>query len=69
MMLCFKVTLHYFMRETRGATAIEYGLIAAGIALAIFTAVFLAGDSLSAIFDAMAGKMTDTSAKVVTDIK
>lgn len=69
MMLYFKVTLHYFMRETRGATSIEYGLIAAGIALAIFTAVFLAGDSLSVIFDALAGKMTDTSARVVTDIK
>ena len=33
-------------RTTRGATAIEYGLIAAGIALAVAGAIFAFGDSL-----------------------
>ncbi len=37
-------------RDESGATAIEYGLIAAGIAIAIIAAVGLLGDTLSALF-------------------
>lgn len=33
-----------YRRSTAGATAIEYGLIAAGIAMAIAASVFLFGD-------------------------
>jgi len=40
-----------FAKDENGATAIEYGLIAAGIALAISTAVFLFGDDLTALFE------------------
>lgn len=43
-------TLSMFRKDTRGATAIEYGLIAAGIAVAIAAAVFALGDDLSALF-------------------
>ncbi len=39
-----------FMSDESGATAIEYGLIAAGIAVAIIGAVGLLGDSLEAMF-------------------
>ncbi len=39
-----------FAADASGATAIEYGLIAAGIAVAIITAVSLVGTSLDAIF-------------------
>lgn len=39
-----------YLRREDGATAIEYGLIAAGIALAIMIAVGLFGDSLTALF-------------------
>ncbi len=39
-----------YLKETKGATAIEYGLIAGGIAVAIITVVFLAGDNLEALF-------------------
>ena len=39
-----------FRRGESGATAIEYGLIAAGIAIAIIAAVGLLGDNLSALF-------------------
>ncbi len=39
-----------YMSDESGATAIEYGLIAAGIAVAIITAVALLGDSLEAMF-------------------
>ena len=39
-----------FLRDESGATAIEYGLIAAGIALAIIAAVQGVGKQLSANF-------------------
>jgi len=40
-----------FLRDDTGATAIEYGLIAAGIAIAIITAVNGVGSQLSANFN------------------
>jgi pilus assembly protein Flp/PilA len=39
-----------FFKNESGATAIEYGLIAAGIAVAIITAVNGVGSSLSGTF-------------------
>ena len=39
-----------FWKEENGATAIEYGLIAALIAVAIITAVGTLGDNLEATF-------------------
>ena len=43
-------TLRKFLADETGATAIEYGLIAAGIALAIVTAVKGVGTQLSTKF-------------------
>ena len=43
-------TLLRFLREERGATAIEYGLIAAGISIAIIVAVAGVGSSLNTTF-------------------
>jgi pilus assembly protein Flp/PilA len=43
-----------FMRDESGATAIEYGLIAALIAVVIITAVTTVGNNLSATFQAIA---------------
>ena len=43
------LNLSFFKNES-GATAIEYGLIAAGIAVAIITAVNGVGTSLSGTF-------------------
>ncbi|WP_291854283.1 Flp family type IVb pilin [Bradyrhizobium sp.] len=40
-----------FVKDESGATAIEYGLIAAGIAIAIITAVRGVGTQLSGNFD------------------
>jgi pilus assembly protein Flp/PilA len=48
--------LYTFTVKEDGATAIEYGLIAAGIALAIAAAVVAFGDQLEALF----GEMTTT---------
>jgi pilus assembly protein Flp/PilA len=39
-----------FVKDESGATAIEYGLIAAGIAIAIITAVNGVGSKLSSNF-------------------
>jgi pilus assembly protein Flp/PilA len=40
----------HFVKDESGATAIEYGLIAAGIAVAIITAVNGVGTALSTKF-------------------
>jgi pilus assembly protein Flp/PilA len=42
--------LQHFLRDESGATAIEYGLIAAGISVATITAVNLLGSQLQATF-------------------
>lgn len=47
-----------FLRDESGATAIEYGLIATGIAIAIIVAVNAAGNSLNNVFN-----------NVVTDLR
>jgi pilus assembly protein Flp/PilA len=47
-----------FAKDESGATAIEYALIAAGIAVVIITAVDLIGTNLSALFTGIAGKLT-----------
>jgi pilus assembly protein Flp/PilA len=46
-----KSAFENFLADESGATAIEYGLIAAGIALAIITAVNGVGTNLSGVFD------------------
>ena len=44
-----------FVRDESGATAIEYGLIAALIAVVIIGAVTSVGTSLTATFNSVAG--------------
>ncbi len=43
------ITLKLYINGQSGATAIEYGLIAAGIALAISASVFFFGDAVSSL--------------------
>ncbi|HET7678887.1 MAG TPA: Flp family type IVb pilin [Xanthobacteraceae bacterium] len=50
-------TVSRFLRDESGATAIEYGLIAAGIAVAIITMVNTIGTSLN-------DKFTDINTKL-----
>ena len=45
-----RTLLQLFLRDENGATAIEYGLIAAGIAVAIITVVQGLGTKLSTTF-------------------
>ena len=46
-----------FLTNASGATAIEYGLIAASIAVVIITAVQLLGTNLNTIFTSVAGAL------------
>lgn len=46
-----------FAADRNGATAIEYGLIAASIAVVIITAVQLLGTNLTTIFTSVAGAL------------
>jgi pilus assembly protein Flp/PilA len=45
------------VESERGVTAIEYGLIASLIALAIITAVTLVGTNLTGLFNYIGGKV------------
>jgi pilus assembly protein Flp/PilA len=46
-------TVSRFLRDESGATAIEYGLIAAGIAVAIIAAVQSLGTALNTTFNSV----------------
>ena len=46
-------TVSRFLRDDSGATAIEYGLIAAGIAVAIIAAVQSLGTELNTTFSSI----------------
>ena len=46
--------IRHFFRDERGATAIEYGLIAAGISVAIIAVVQSVGSSLNTTFTSVA---------------
>jgi len=46
-----------FLRDESAATAIEYGLIAAGIALAIIAAVNTLGGTLSGTFTSISSSL------------
>lgn len=49
--------LKSFVKNESGATAIEYGLIAAGISVVIITAVGLIGGEVKGAFDTIATEL------------
>ncbi len=57
-----------YLKSEEGATAIEYGLIAGGISLAIMAAVFLAGDSLSAMFGSISSALSSAADRVASSV-
>ena len=57
-----KKMLINFFKDEDGVTAIEYGLIAALIAVVIITAVTLVGDSLDNTFNYIGGQILSTQA-------
>lgn len=50
-------SLQQFIRDERGVTAIEYGLLASLIALAVITAAGLVGTNLNDLFQAVADEL------------
>jgi len=52
-----KAIVKRFVRDESGATAIEYGLIAAGISVVIIAAVRLVGTNLTGTFNTVAGAL------------
>lgn len=55
-------TIMQFARDEEGATAVEYGLIAALIAVAIILAVTGVGTQLADLFDRIAAALTPAAA-------
>ncbi len=53
-----KTFLSRFAQDESGATAIEYGLIAALIGVAIVAGAGLVGTNLNTMFNGIAGKLT-----------
>ena len=56
-------TIARFMNDESGATAIEYGLIAALIAVGIIAAATTLGNSLSVLFTGIGGRLATETAK------
>jgi pilus assembly protein Flp/PilA len=52
-----KSVVHRFAKNESGATAIEYGLIAAGISVAIITVVNSLGGKLNNTFTNLSGQL------------
>ena len=55
-------TLRGFYRDEAGVTAVEYGLIAALIAVAVIVTVNLLGNKLDAIFQSICTKLNNGTA-------
>lgn len=51
----FRSSIRHFIADEEGVTALEYGMIAALIAVAIITTVTTLGGNISAVFDKIAG--------------
>jgi pilus assembly protein Flp/PilA len=54
-----KISIKKFLRENRGVTALEYGLIAGLISIAIATSVGQIGDSLTTLFSNVSTALTN----------
>jgi len=62
MKLLARTGLRRFLKNEDGATAIEYGLIAALIAVVIIVAVTAVGTQLSGTFNTVQSKLSSASA-------
>ena len=55
------VSIKSFLQDESGATAIEYGLIAALISVAAIAAMGAMGDALQTLFNTVAGELNNAS--------
>lgn len=61
----FAATQHK-IREEKGATAVEYGLMVGLIAVVIIVAVTLLGKNLNSMFEGIAGKLSGSGSGTTT---
>ena len=50
-----------FILDEEGASAVEYGLLVAGIAVVVMASIYLIGTNLNSTFDTVAGKLGGAS--------
>ena len=55
------VSIRSFLQDETGATAIEYGLIAALISVAAIAAMGAMGDALQTLFNTVAGELNNAA--------
>jgi pilus assembly protein Flp/PilA len=55
-----KTLVARFVKDESGATAIEYGLIAAGISVVIITAVKAVGTNLNSVFNSISSSLASS---------
>jgi len=48
-----------FMRDEEGASAVEYGLLVAGIAVVVMAAIYTIGTNLNTKFNSVATKIAE----------
>ena len=60
---CFVQSFAAVAKDRRGVTAMEYGLIAALVAIVIIAAVEIVGTQLDITFDKIGTALTDANAK------
>lgn len=65
-MIKFIAKVQGYIQSKDGATAIEYGLIAGGISLAIVAALFAFGDQLGSVFNTMSTVMGTAAGRIST---
>lgn len=63
MFTCVRAFLRLVSRDEKGVTAIEYGLIAAIISLALVTGAQVAGPALNSMFVDIGNKMSTNAPK------
>ena len=56
------MNIRRFLKNRKGATAIEYGLIAAGMAVVVIVAINVLGDSLNTTFTSIGAGLEKSSA-------
>ncbi len=59
--------MHLYFGKQDGATAIEYGLIAALISLAIVAGATVFGEQLGALFETMANTLTGSAGEAAEE--
>jgi pilus assembly protein Flp/PilA len=61
MRIVWKTTLYRFVKDESGLSSVEYGLLAAGIAIGLYTIISGIGTSLRSIYTSVGGDLTQAA--------